>query len=59
MVYQMTEPINTLRLSQNGWHFADDTFKSVFLNKNIWILIKSSLNFVPDSLIANNPALFK
>ena len=28
---------NTLRPRQNGRHFADDTFKSIFMNENVWI----------------------
>ena len=39
--------INTLRPRQNGRHFADDTFKPIFLNENIRISIKISLKFVP------------
>ena len=38
---------NTLRPRQNGCHFADDIFKCIFLNENIWTLIKISLKFVP------------
>ena len=30
---------NTLRPRQNGRHFADDVFKCIFLNGNLWILI--------------------
>ena len=48
---------NTLRPRQNGHHFADDIFKCIFLNENVWISIKSSLKFVPGSLINNIPAL--
>ena len=33
---------NTLRPRQNGRHFADDTFKSIFMNENDWIKIKIS-----------------
>ena len=29
--------VHTLRLTQNGRHFIDDTFKCVFLNQNMWI----------------------
>ena len=29
--------INTLRLRQNVHHFADNHFKRIFLNENIWI----------------------
>ena len=38
---------NTLRLRQNGCHFADDIFKYIFLNKNVSIVIKILLKFVP------------
>ena len=37
---------NILRPRQNGCRFADDTFKRIFLNKNILISIKISLKFV-------------
>ena len=36
---------------------ADDIFKCIFLNENVWISIKISLNFIPKSPIDNNPAL--
>ena len=49
--------VNTLRPRQNGRHFADAIFKCIFLNENIWILIKISLKFVPKSSINNIPAL--
>ena len=49
--------INTLRPRQNGRHFADDIFKRIFLNENIWIPIKISLKFVPKGSINNIPAL--
>ena len=48
---------NTLRPRQNGRHFADDIFNSIFLNKNVWTPIKISLKFVPKGLINNIPAL--
>ena len=38
-------------------HFPDNIFKCIFLNKNIWILIKISLKFVPKGPINNIPAL--
>ena len=50
-------PFNILRLRQNGCHFADDIFKYIFLNENVWILIKISLKFVPKCPINNIPAL--
>ena len=49
--------INTLRSRQNGRRFADDTFKRIFLNENVRISIKISLQFVPKGPINNNPAL--
>ena len=49
--------VNTLRPRQNGRHFADDSFKRIFLNENIVIAMKISLKFVPKRLINNIPAL--
>ena len=51
------QDINTLRPRQNGSHFADDTFKRTFLNENVIISIKISLNFVLKGPINNIPAL--
>ena len=48
---------NTLRLRQNGRHFAHDIFKCIFLNGNAWISLKISLKFVPKVRINNIPAL--
>ena len=48
--------INTLWPRQNGRHFADDIFKCIFFNKNVWIPIKVSLKFVPKGPINNIPA---
>ena len=45
--------INTLRPRQNGPHFTDDLFKYIFLNENVWILIKISLKFVHKGPIDN------
>ena len=49
--------INTLRLRQNGRHFADNTFKHISLNENVWVSIKISLKFVPKGPINDIPAL--
>ena len=49
--------LNTLRPRQNGRHFADDTFKRIFMNENFRISINISLKFVPKGLINNIPAL--
>ena len=51
--------LNTLRPRQNGRHFAGDTFKRIFLKKNVRISVKISLKFVPKSSIDNIPALFQ
>ena len=51
-------PFNTLRRRQNGLHFADDIFKYIFLNENVWIPTKISLKFVPKARINNIPALW-
>ena len=49
--------LNTLRQRQNSCHFADNIFKSILLNENIWISIDISLNFVPKGQINNMPIL--
>ena len=49
--------INTLRPRQNGRHFADDTFKHIFSNKNACISIEISLKFVPKGPMNSMPAL--
>ena len=51
--------VNTLRPRQNGRHFADDVFKCIFLNENVWILLKISLKFVSKGPINNIPALVR
>ena len=56
LVFKLTH-VNTLRSRQNGRHFADDTFKRIFLNENVTISIKISLKFVPKRPINNIPAL--
>ena len=49
--------VNPLRQRQNGCHFADNIFKCIFLNKNVWISLKILLKFVPKVRINNIPAL--
>ena len=46
-----------MRPRQNGRHFPDDIFKCIFLNENVWILIKISVKFVPWGPINDIPAL--
>ena len=53
----VVESFNTLRPRQNGRHFADDIFKCIFMNENVWIRIKISMKFVPKGPIYNIPAL--
>ena len=48
---------NTLRPRQNGRHFADDTFKRIFLIENVRISIEISLKLVPKGPINNISAL--
>ena len=50
---------NSLRPRQNGRHFADDIFKCIFLNENVWIRIKISLKCVSKGPINNIPALIQ
>ena len=50
---------NSLRPKQMDAIFADDIFKCIFLNENVWILIKISLKFVPKGPINNIPSLVK
>ena len=49
--------LNTLRPWHNGRHFADDIYKWIFLNENVWIPNKISLKFVPQGPINNIPAM--
>ena len=49
--------INTLGPRQKGGHFADDIFKCIFLNENVWISLEISLKFVPKVRIYNIPSL--
>ena len=53
----ITYIVNTLRPRQNGRPSADDIFKCIFLNENVWILLKISLTFVPKSPMNNIPTL--
>ena len=52
-----TPQINSSRLGRNRRHFADDTFKHIFLNENVRIFIKTWLKFVPKGPKNNIPAL--
>ena len=54
--YMLNSCLNTLRPRQNGRHFADDIFKCIFFNENVWIPNEISLKFVPKGAIDNIPA---
>ena len=49
--------VNSLRPRPNRRYFADDIFKCIFLNENIWITIKFSLKFIRKGPINNIPVL--
>ena len=50
--------INTSRRKQDGRHFPDDFFKSIFLNENVLISMTISVNFVPNGpIMAWRPAI--
>ena len=49
--------INTSRPRSNGCHFADESFKCIFLNENVWISVRISLKLVPNGPIYRIPAL--
>ena len=49
--------LNKLRPRQDGCHFADNIFKCIFLNENVWIPMKISMKFVPKGPINNIPTL--
>ena len=52
-----TSTLNALRPRQNGRHFADDIFKCIFLNENVWISQTIPLKFIPNVRNNNIPAL--
>ena len=51
--------INTLRQRQNYRHFADDNFKCIFFDENVWISLQIPLKFVYKVQINNIPALIQ
>ena len=56
-VAKYLKSFNTLKPRQNGRPFADDIFKCILLNENVWTSLKISLKFVPNVWINNIPAL--
>ena len=55
--HNLFSTFNSSPPEQNGHYFPDDNFKCIFVNENLYILIKISLKFVPKVPIDNNPAL--
>ena len=55
--YGVPLTLNTLKPRQNYRHFADDIFKSISLNENVWMSLKIALKFVPKVRINNIPTL--
>ena len=53
----MRQYFNTLGPKQNGRYWADDIFKCIFFNENVWISLQISLKFVPKIPHNNIPAL--
>ena len=51
--------VNSSSHGQNGRHFANDIFKSIFCNENLCVLIWISLKGVPKGLIVRNRILVK
>ena len=51
--------VNKMTTTTTGRHFANDIFKCIFLNENVWIPVKISLKFVPKGPINNIPALIQ
>ena len=49
--------LNTLLSMQNCRHIANDNFKCIFMNENVWISLKISRKCVPNFRITNIPAL--
>ena len=55
--YWCPSSLTHLRSRQNGRRFADDIFKCISLNENVWIPIEISLKFVPQGPIYYTPTL--
>ena len=51
--------VNILRPKQDGRYFVDDVLKCIFLNENVWISFKMSLNCVPNGPINNITVLIQ
>ena len=56
-VYRCDSPLTHLPLDKMAANFADDIFNRICFNENMWILIKISPTFIPNSPIDNKLAL--
>ena len=56
LFYRLAVP-KLISPGQNGSHFADDIFKCIFSNENVWISIRISLKLVSKGPINNTTAL--
>ena len=57
LTFHLHRPASRLRPRQNGRHFADETFKCIFLHKNAWISIDISLKIAAEGPVNNIPSL--
>ena len=56
---EMISLFNSLRPKRDRRYFADDIFKCIFLNGNVWISINISMKVVPKGPFNNIPALIQ
>ena len=57
LIHQKALLIDTMRQKPNGHHFADNIFKCILLTERYCILIRISMEFVPNGLNDNKAAL--
>ena len=57
LILEKTLMLTHLIPGQNCSDFADDMFRFIFVNEKFYILIKTSLKFVPNGQIDNKSAL--
>ena len=56
-ISQRNQYVYTLRPEQNGRHFTDEIFTSIFLSENCLVLIKFPLKSLPKDPINNELAM--
>ena len=59
VILSRSQYVNTMRPRESEHHFADDAFKYIFLNENLWIPIKISLTFVSTGPFNDIPPLLQ